>query len=59
MKPIRKIYQDAPNSTDIPEELHHQPMGIIICPLTQAEWSELNLSTRHTGKRDENLSNHA
>lgn len=59
MRPIRKIYQDASDSIDIPEELRHQPVEIIIWPLTQAEWAELNLSMRHTGKRDENLSNHA
>lgn len=59
MKPIRKIYQDAPDSIDISQELRYQPVKIIIWPMTQAEWSELNLSTRYTGKRDENLSSHA
>lgn len=35
MKPIRKIYQDAPGSIDIPEELRHQPVEIIIWPLSE------------------------
>ena len=34
MKPIRKIYQDAPDSIDIPEELRHLPVEIIIWPLS-------------------------
>ncbi|MBL1265999.1 hypothetical protein [Candidatus Methylomicrobium oryzae] len=59
MQPIRKVYQVAPDSIAIPEELRHQPVEIIIWPLTQAELPALNLSTRDTGKRDENLSNHA
>lgn len=41
MKPIRKIYQNAPDSIDIPEELRHQPVEITICPLSeQTESSE-------------------
>lgn len=35
MQPIRQIYQDAPDSIDIPEELRHQPVEIIIWPLTE------------------------
>lgn len=35
MKPIRKIYQDAPDSIDIPEEMRHQPVEIIIWPLSE------------------------
>ena len=35
MKPIRKIYQDAPDSIDIPEELRHRPVEIIIWPLSE------------------------
>lgn len=34
MQPIRQIYQDAPSSITIPEELRHQPVEIIIWPLT-------------------------
>lgn len=41
MQPIRKIYQDAPDSILIPEELRHQPVEIIIWPLAgQAEATE-------------------
>lgn len=32
MKPIRKIYQDVPDSIDIPEKLPQQPVEIIIRP---------------------------
>jgi hypothetical protein len=35
MYPIRKIYQDAPDSITIPEELRHQPAEIIIWPLSE------------------------
>lgn len=35
MQPIRKIYQDAPDSILIPEELRHQPVEIIIWPLAE------------------------
>ncbi|MDD2760138.1 MAG: hypothetical protein PHH11_07575 [Methylomonas sp.] len=35
MQPIRKIYQDAPDSIAIPEELRHQPVEIIIWPLSE------------------------
>lgn len=35
MQPIRQIYQDAPDSIIIPDELRHQPVEIIIWPLTQ------------------------
>ncbi len=33
MQPIRQIYQDAPSSISIPEELQHQAVEIIIWPL--------------------------
>jgi len=33
MHPIRKIYQDAPSTINIPEELQHQPVEVIIWPL--------------------------
>ena len=33
MQPIRQIYQDAPRSITIPEELQHQAVEIIIWPL--------------------------
>ncbi|MER2511058.1 MAG: hypothetical protein ABTQ25_01310 [Nitrosomonas ureae] len=37
MQPIRKIYQDAPSvvSIDIPAELQHQPVEVIIRPLVE------------------------
>ena len=35
MQPIRQIYQDAPRSITIPEELQHQAVEIIIWPLDQ------------------------
>lgn len=37
MQPIRQIYQDAPSSISIPEELRHQPVEIIIWPLAKTE----------------------
>ncbi len=41
MQPIRKIYQDAPDSISIPEELRHQAVEIIIWPLAwQTEAAE-------------------
>ena len=49
MKPIRKIYQDAPDSIDIPEELRHLPVEIIIWPL-----SDQPESTERTEQVDEN-----
>jgi len=33
MQPIRKIYQYAPSSISIPEELQHQTVEVIIWPL--------------------------
>ncbi|WP_341328211.1 hypothetical protein [Methylotuvimicrobium sp. KM2] len=35
MQPIRKIYQDAPDSIAIPEELRHQAVEVIIWPLSE------------------------
>jgi len=35
MHPIRKIYQDAPDSIVIPEALRHQPVEVIIWPLSK------------------------
>jgi hypothetical protein len=43
MQPIRQIYQDAPDSIAIPEELRHHPVEIIIWPL-----SEQNPATEET-----------
>ncbi len=37
MQPIRQIYQDAPNSISIPEELQHQAIEVIIWPLDKSE----------------------
>lgn len=39
MQPIRQIYQDAPDSIIIPDELRHQPVEIIIWPLNQTTLS--------------------
>ena len=36
MHPIRTIYQDAPDSIPIPEELRHKPVEIIIWPLSSS-----------------------
>lgn len=36
MQPIRQIYQDAPDSITIPEELRHQAVEVIIWPLGEA-----------------------
>lgn len=47
MQPIRKIYQDAPDSIAIPEELRHQPVEIIIWPLSEP--TEANEQTDENG----------
>ncbi len=37
MQPIRKIYQDAPASIELPETLRHRAVEIIIWPLDNTE----------------------
>jgi hypothetical protein len=47
MQPIRTIYPDAPDSIPIPAELRHQPVEIIIWPLSSS--AEINSQTDANG----------
>lgn len=58
MQTIPKSSQDALDRINIPEELRQLAVEIIIWPLTNAEQSQLNISSREIGKPNENLSNH-
>lgn len=49
MQPIRQIYQDAPDSIEIPEELRHQAVEVIIWPLGEQTQQKTDTETDANG----------
>jgi hypothetical protein len=49
MQPIRQIYQNAPSSISIPEELRHQAVEVIIWPLDEQAHPKTSTETDANG----------
>ncbi len=49
MQPIRQIYQDAPDTIVIPEELRHQAVEVIIWPLGEQTQQQTSTETDANG----------